>query len=123
TLKQEAEKSLAQFRDALGSLRGRADEVGGLRSAFDAGHPADEQPAQEVRCCRAALARYRVLQDPAWDKAEAVRLLPGAEQSRLRRDVGELLYLLARALLVQSSAAAEATRGWGAAYVLPAPGV
>src|SRR5205823_23408 len=89
TLKRAAEKSLEQFRDALGSLRGRADEVGGLRSAFDAGHPGDEQPAEEVERCRAALARYRVLEGPAWEQGEGVRLLPAAEQERLRRDVGE----------------------------------
>jgi len=42
-----------------------------------------------------ALARYQVLENPAWIDLAAVRRLPADEQARLRDDVGTLLLLLA----------------------------
>jgi tetratricopeptide (TPR) repeat protein len=51
--------------------------------------------------CRRALGRYRVLDDPGWLDAPAVRRLPPEAQAQLRVEVGELLLLWARVTAVR----------------------
>jgi tetratricopeptide (TPR) repeat protein len=60
--------------------------------------------------CRRALARYRVLDDPAWQQATAVRYLPSIEQARLRDAMGDLLYLTAGAAYLQAAEHRDASR-------------
>src|SRR5438445_8623244 len=45
---------------------------------------------------RAALARYHVLDHPDWRELPAYRQLPSEEQAKLREEIGELLFLVAR---------------------------
>ncbi|HEV3080125.1 MAG TPA: protein kinase [Gemmataceae bacterium] len=45
---------------------------------------------------RAALARYHVLDSPDWRQLPAYHHLPSAEQAKLREEIGELLFLVAR---------------------------
>jgi serine/threonine protein kinase/regulator of sirC expression with transglutaminase-like and TPR domain len=52
--------------------------------------------------CRRALAHYRVLDDPAWTARPAVALLRPDDRDRLRREIGHLLLLDARALIWQA---------------------
>jgi serine/threonine protein kinase/tetratricopeptide (TPR) repeat protein len=60
--------------------------------------------------CRRALARYRVLDDPAWQQASAIQYLPPVEQARLQEAMGELLYLTAGATYLQSIDCPNAAR-------------
>jgi tetratricopeptide (TPR) repeat protein len=65
---------------------------------------ADEEQVQEGRRQGLqALERYQVLKNPQWQELPAVTLLPAEDQERLRRDIGDLLLLLARTELVESS--------------------
>jgi serine/threonine protein kinase/Flp pilus assembly protein TadD len=100
----EAAQTLSRFDDEKRSaqflLTARGDDAAQLQRG--------------VESCRAALATYRVLDDPAWQDATPVRLLPEADRGRLREDVARLLVLLARATAVQARAQDEAAgRGEG----------
>jgi serine/threonine protein kinase/predicted Zn-dependent protease len=55
------------------------------------------------------LRRYQVLEAADWQALPAVALLPPGEQQRLREDIGELLWLMARAT-PQTSGDANASR-------------
>src|SRR4029077_15724562 len=52
-----------------------------------------------------AAARYQVLDNPAWQKSQAVKLLSGEDQDQLRDSFGELFFLLAQAKLTQAQTA------------------
>jgi eukaryotic-like serine/threonine-protein kinase len=52
--------------------------------------------AEGVARGRAALERYHVLDFQDWQKLPAYRHLPSEEQAKLREDIGELLFLVAR---------------------------
>src|SRR5262249_3989500 len=58
--------------------------------------------------CRTALGRYRVLQMAAWREPPDFRYLAPQDQVAVRRDVQELLFLLARAVGLQFAWEAEA---------------
>jgi eukaryotic-like serine/threonine-protein kinase len=60
----------------------------------NAGH---EQLDEGIRLCHSALGRYRVLENPSWRETPAVTGLEPAERDRLAEDVGDLLFLLAKA--------------------------
>ncbi|HKB40911.1 MAG TPA: serine/threonine-protein kinase, partial [Gemmataceae bacterium] len=55
-----------------------------------------------VSRCQALLARYRVLDDPAWQQAPAVRPLSPEDRRRLTEEVGELLLLWARVIVLRA---------------------
>ncbi len=50
-----------------------------------------------IDLCRTALDRYRVFGNPSWRESPLVRKLPPGEQGRLGEDVGDLLFLMAKA--------------------------
>jgi tetratricopeptide (TPR) repeat protein len=52
--------------------------------------------------CWAALDRYQVLDDPDWMRLPQVRNLSEADQKQLQQDVGETLFLTARATVQKS---------------------
>jgi tetratricopeptide (TPR) repeat protein len=56
-----------------------------------------------VEACRRALARFGVLDSPDWRRSSLVRDLPAPGQTELRRRVGDLLMLWARALALQAA--------------------
>jgi tetratricopeptide (TPR) repeat protein len=60
--------------------------------------------------CQRALTHYRVLDDPAWAERPAVALLSLDERERLRREIGRLLLLDARAVIWQAERAADPPR-------------
>jgi serine/threonine protein kinase/tetratricopeptide (TPR) repeat protein len=68
------------------------------------------QIEEGLALCRHVVAHYRVLDDPAWSKRPAVALLPAGDRDRLRREIGHLLLLDARALAWQAEAAADPAR-------------
>lgn len=52
--------------------------------------------------CRRPLDRYDILANSAWQKETAVRHLPADDQTRLRAEAGELLFLLAALTRLQA---------------------
>jgi tetratricopeptide (TPR) repeat protein len=62
------------------------------------------------RLGRLALARYRVLEDERWLGSALVRRLPPPEQERLREDVADLLWTLARAASLRAARSPEGER-------------
>jgi eukaryotic-like serine/threonine-protein kinase len=65
-----------------------------------AGDPVGAAPRGDA-CANRALARFGVLDDPAWQERGAVQRLGSAEREQLREEVGELLLLWARVTLQQ----------------------
>ncbi len=121
-LREQANLDLRQFREALALLEDRDGEVRAVQALFEAGPLLEEQPGAHLEQCRRALARYKVLEDAAWQERPGFRLLPPSEQDRLRRDVGELLYLLAREPLLRVARAAEISHeAEESALLLPLP--
>src|SRR5262249_46632682 len=57
-----------------------------------------------------AVARYRVLENPAWQEAKAIQLLSGEDQKQLRDNLGELFFLLAQAKLSQAQTSKDANQ-------------
>jgi serine/threonine protein kinase/Flp pilus assembly protein TadD len=49
-----------------------------------------------------ALARYQVLENPAWQESQSFRLLSQEKQDQLREDLGEISFLIARAHQLQA---------------------
>jgi serine/threonine protein kinase/predicted Zn-dependent protease len=107
-LRRRARQEQEAFRAAMKLLKGRDGEILLVQVAFDAGPLAQHQPKKDLALCRQALARYRVLDDPAWQKHSGLRYLHPSEQERVRQDVAELLYLLARDELLRVGGAAGA---------------
>jgi serine/threonine protein kinase len=60
--------------------------------------------------CRRALDRYEVLDNPSWQALPAVRRLPAEDRDQLRAGVGELLFLSARAKLLEAAYRPDAPR-------------
>jgi len=89
---------LAQAQEAWSSLDGFRRQLREAQDALTA--QAGDDPAERdrgVALAQQALERYPVLTDPDWRRSAPVTALPETEQQRLRRDVGELLLLVARA--------------------------
>jgi eukaryotic-like serine/threonine-protein kinase len=89
---------LAQTEQAWRSLDGFQQELRAAQGVLTA--QAADDPAERdkgVALAQQALQRYPVLTDPDWHRRAPVTALPEAEQQRLRRDMGELLLLVARA--------------------------
>jgi serine/threonine protein kinase/Flp pilus assembly protein TadD len=61
-----------------------------------------EKLQQGLTLGQQAIARYQVLENPSWRELQAVRLLSQDKQEQLDENLGELLFLLARAHLMQA---------------------
>ena len=83
----EAGHGLVAFRDDMDDLRVRLHRTDLDRAGLDG----------NLRQCESTAGRYGLLTDPDWAERPSVRYLPEAERGRLREDLGELLYLYARA--------------------------
>jgi tetratricopeptide (TPR) repeat protein len=68
------------------------------------------QIEEGLALCRRVVARYGILDNPSWTARPAVTLLPPDERDRLRREIGHLLLLDARAVAWQAEAAADPAR-------------
>jgi tetratricopeptide (TPR) repeat protein len=78
----------------LSAFRSERDEARLLLAA----RPQDVEQRQEgLRLGHQALARFAVLDEPAWAQRPAVRRLPAEERQRLQQAVGELVLLVAGA--------------------------
>ncbi len=82
----EAAENFERFRDEE-----RAAQVG----FFDAPTSGRARLAEIEAACRQALARYQVLDDPAWHKAPALARLGPDRPALVRAEAGELVFLLA----------------------------
>jgi serine/threonine protein kinase/Tfp pilus assembly protein PilF len=101
TLLLVRDRELARRNDEL-ARREALDERDGFRTQLRSarlllnGRLADREQREEGRTIGLqALARYQVLDNPAWPKLATVHRLPAEEQAQLRDDVGGLLLLLA----------------------------
>ena len=109
-LKHEAKDAFRQFQGALGSLRQREEAVSGAVSLLEEGPLGTYQAEEDILHCRAVLDRYHVLDDDAWQQASEFLNLPDDGREQLLKDVGELLYLLARSTMLDCTGAAESAR-------------
>jgi serine/threonine protein kinase/Flp pilus assembly protein TadD len=89
--------SLARSGEALAALEGFRDDARAAHTALVSRVDDPEQQRKGVALGLRALERYGTLHDPGWVKKAPAVDLPEDDQQRLRRDVGELLLLLARA--------------------------
>jgi eukaryotic-like serine/threonine-protein kinase len=80
--------------DASNRLAAEVRQVDFLLGSRDA---PTGQIEEGVTLCRRILGHYRVLEDPAWTARPAVALLPPDERDRVRREIGHLLLIDARA--------------------------
>jgi serine/threonine protein kinase/Flp pilus assembly protein TadD len=87
-----------------------ADEVREAESMLGSRDAPPGQIDEGVAICHRALAPYGVLDDQAWAARPVVALLPAEERDRLRREIGHLLLLDARAVTWQAEAAAAPAR-------------
>lgn len=67
-----------------------------------------EQLDEGQHACRSTLGHFRVLDNPNWHKAPAVKRLSGEEQTRLHHEVGQLLVVLAHAQQLAGEREADA---------------
>lgn len=88
--------------DAQKKLGGELKTVQFLLSRPDAER---QQLDEGLALCRHSLERYGVLETPPWQEGPLVQALAPEDQRRLREDMGELLFLLARATAWQAAAA------------------
>ncbi|MCI0457241.1 MAG: protein kinase [Gemmataceae bacterium] len=87
----------AQSEEALLTLDGfRTDARAASTTLNTRGEDAAER-AKAVTLGRQALARYRVLDDPAWQGAPLRAALPAEERQKVLEEIGEALLLLAGA--------------------------
>jgi eukaryotic-like serine/threonine-protein kinase len=91
----EAQETLRQFRadarDVQFLLYSRHADRGRLEDG--------------IQRSRAALGRFAILDNAAWHESALVGRLPDAERARLQEEAGEMLFLLARALVLHAQAA------------------
>lgn len=70
-----------------------------------------EKLQQGLAVGQQAVTRYQVLDNPAWHELPAVRLLSEEQKEQLHENLGELMFLLARAHLMQAEIKRDATEG------------
>jgi serine/threonine protein kinase/Flp pilus assembly protein TadD len=87
---------LARTATALSALDGFREDLRAAQTAFNAPGDGAGQHDKGQQLAERALARFRVLDDPDWSQRDLPTALPPEERDRLRREVGELLLLLAR---------------------------
>src|SRR6266851_560127 len=68
-----------------------------------------EKLRQGLTLGQQAIARYHVLENPSWRELQAVRLLSQDKKEQLDENLGELLFLLARAHLMQAVTRSDPT--------------
>jgi serine/threonine protein kinase/Tfp pilus assembly protein PilF len=88
--------------EAVVQLTGFRSEKKGLEATLGVGTTDPTVLDEAVAASRRALARYGVPDDPGWDTRAVVAKLPEDDRQSLRRDVGELLFLTARATAIRA---------------------
>jgi tetratricopeptide (TPR) repeat protein len=100
---------LAQ-QEALGSRRQLAEDLKTAHFLLNRPDAGRRQHEEGLALCRRAAERYGVLDKPAWQETPLVRALPSEDRRRLREDLGELLFLWARALAWEAAASPDPAR-------------
>ncbi len=90
--RHEAAAQLVDFRD----------EKKGLEATLGVGSTDPLVLDEAVAASRRTLARYGLPDDPQWDTRPAVAKLPEHDRQVVRRDIGELLFLTARATAIRA---------------------
>jgi serine/threonine protein kinase/Flp pilus assembly protein TadD len=98
---QEAQQNLAEFRTSFPTVQ---------FLLFTRGVPGELEEGQAR--CREELDRYGVLTDPDWRDRPRFAALYADDRKRLEPDLGELLYLLARAEERRNTEAKSPEEGW-----------
>jgi eukaryotic-like serine/threonine-protein kinase len=87
---------LARTATALSALDGFREDLRAAQTAFSAPGDGADQHDKGQQLAERALARFHVLDDADWVQKDLPTALPSEDRDRLRREVGELLLLLAR---------------------------
>jgi serine/threonine protein kinase/tetratricopeptide (TPR) repeat protein len=93
---------LARFQ-ALENLNHFQDDMLTAKLVLYGRAPDRSQLDQGLEQCRQALDRYQVLKTADWSLSPEIRRLPEAERHELQENVGELLFLTARATETKAS--------------------
>lgn len=120
----EAIEKYRVFRASRGNARAVMESVNAVRllPRFMKAWTVEESRLEaNVAKCRAALAHYDVLERPDWQAQPSVVNLPKAERLQLRRDIAELLFVLAEVDHARAVQRREQSAPWD--YVLAAFGV
>jgi serine/threonine protein kinase/tetratricopeptide (TPR) repeat protein len=72
--------------------------------------PEPEKLQQGLTLGQTVASRYQVLENPAWQESQAVRLLPAEDQQELRAQLGELFFLLAQGKCLQGKTNQDAAK-------------
>jgi serine/threonine protein kinase/tetratricopeptide (TPR) repeat protein len=96
--------------EAADSFRRLSDEVQQVNFLLGSRDAAPQQVDEGIAECQNALGRYGVLDDPAWPSSPLVGILPEGDRRRLREDVGEILFLWARAVARRAADNADAAK-------------
>ncbi len=99
---------LKQFQ-AVETLNGFENEIKTAQFLLYDRNADTQQLEDGVAQCQAALKRYELLDNPRWHELPAVASLPRPERERLDNNLGEALFVMARATQVQAGALADET--------------
>ncbi len=99
--------------EARVTLADHARDLAALRAPLDDRNQTRDTLARGIEQSKAALARYGIPADAdaalsGWDRTALVRYLPKDDAARLREDLGEVYYLMAKAAGRQAQLAADA---------------
>jgi tetratricopeptide (TPR) repeat protein len=94
--------SLARFR-ALENWNQFQGDLHNAQFVLYGRAPNREKLDQGIDLCQNALDHYHVLQDANWNQLPVVHNLPAVERKQLHDDIGELLFLTARATSAKAS--------------------
>jgi tetratricopeptide (TPR) repeat protein len=89
--------------EAIAKLAGFRTEKKGLEVILGVGSTDPAVLDEALAASRGTLARYGLPDDTRWESRPAVAKLPEVDRQLLRRDVGELLFLTARATAIRAS--------------------
>jgi serine/threonine protein kinase/tetratricopeptide (TPR) repeat protein len=96
--------------EALDSRRQLGEDLKTVHYLLNKPDAGREQHEEGFALCRRTAERYRLLDTPAWQETSLVRPLPPEERRHLREDVGELLFLWARAVAWEAAANPDPAR-------------
>jgi serine/threonine protein kinase/tetratricopeptide (TPR) repeat protein len=106
------QRSLARLEAAVNSHR-LGEEVREVDFLLGSRDAPSGQIEEGLTLCRRVLGHYHVLDDPAWAGRPAVALLRPDERDRLRREIGHLLLINARALIWQAESTKDSAQRAG----------
>lgn len=91
--------------DAIVAARELADAVPRIDVLLGSRDADPGQVQEGIELCSQEAKRYRILEDPRWESSSLVNSLSATDRTRLRNDLGELLFLWGRAVSWQAGRA------------------